>query len=941
MARDILDPGPPVVALCGSEGAADAVAELLHHLPDDTGFSFLLIGVSQDLRRATGMDVVPAQDGMVLAPNRLHCVPAHMTARLSQTRLRMHPMPNGGTTRLDDLLESLAVAKGERSVGVVLSGTGLDGAEGVRNLKEQGGIVLAQEPASARQAGLPEAAIATGAVDFVRPPQGLAQELARLASHPFVGDPERATLPEDAQEFAEILARLEGMTGVDFRSYKPTTLRRRIRRRMVLHHVEGLSEYVHLLDERPGEAAELYADLLIQVTALFRDPELYQSLAARVLPRLFEGRGAAEPVRVWVPACSSGEEAYSLATLLCEEQRRRGSRNPLQVFATDVSQAAIDRARQGWFPRSVERTVSADLLERYFRRGDNGFLISKDVRSLCVFARQDVTRDPPFSRLDLISCRNLLIYLTGPVQQRVLRLFHRSLRADGFLVLGRAEAVGRSGGGLFSLVDRANKIYVRKPVATSTRAPERALQVAAVADESPAAGRSRGKPQDLYRQADQVLLARFGPPGVLVDDGMEILQFRGRTGRYLEPPSGTATQNLLKMARKGLLVHLRAAVQQARSSGAPVRRQGVELEADWGQVPVDVEVLPLSPGEAGERFFLVLFDESPYRDREAAEPAPETPSAEAVRMREELAATREYLNSIIEEREAANEELTAASEGFQSANEELQSANEELETAKEELQATNEELTTLNEELHDRNLELTRVNNDLKNLLATFSIPVLILGPDLTIRRFTPMVERLMNLISSDVGRPVGQIRSNLDIPDLEERVTEVVETLVPHDFEARDLEGRWYSVRIRPYRTTENLVEGAILVFVDIDAMKRALDEARVASLVTGGILDTVAQPLLVLDHRLQISRANPAFYSAFRLDPERTDGKPVVEVLGSADLHQALTELVQRERWDDIPLEVPLDDGQVRRLHFRGRRIDAGEYRLVLAVEGPESAG
>lgn len=942
----------PIVAVGGSAGAAEVWLEVLRQLPPATGLTFVLLAhrgqetrlrLPDMLQAATDMEVVEARDGALLQPNRLYCVPPEAEASFSSGRLRLRQGPGVNSHRFDELLDSLAEYAEERAIGIVLSGTGSDGAEGVRRLKARGGTTIAQQPETAAHPGMPASAILTGMVDFVLSPGQIAELLVRFARSPVMQGDE-SDEADDQSNFVHVLGLLERCTGVDFTCYKPNTLRRRIRRRMVLHGVESLGEYARLLEARPAECDDLYADLLIQVTSLFRDPDLYAALQKRVLPQLLADRTDREPIRIWVPGCATGEEVYSLAILMQEERRRTGSVCPVQIFGTDLSDSAITRARTACFPESIRGKVPADLLERYFTPVDKGYKIAKDIRGLCIFARQDVTKDPPFSHVDLISCRNLLIYLTPAVHQRVLRVFHSALSPGGYLVLGQSETVGRSGN-LFSLVERRHKIYVRRPtnMPAVTVLPPQSRPIQEVIPIPQGTNRSeepRWNPYDIQREADRLMLARFSPPGVVVDDELEVVQVRGRTGRYLEPAPGTATHNLLKMARKGLLVHLRAAIQQARSQEVPVRKQGIRVQTNGDATLVDLEILPLYMGSARQRYYLVLFDESPYlkseeeehaHEEEAREARSEDPSQELLQLQQELAATREYLNSIIEEREAANEELTAASEEIQSANEELQSANEELETAKEELQATNEELTTVNEELHERNLELTRANNDLKNLLATFSIPVLILGPDLTIRRFTPMVERLINVIPGDIGRPIAQIRPNIEVPGLEERVTEVIDTLVPVELEARDRDGRWYSVRIRPYRTSDNVIEGAIVVFVDIDEMRRALDEAQAAGRVASGILESVNEAVAVLDCDFQVRQANAAFLESAHVPRGKEVGRSLASLWKAPELEGLAERMREQPDGRSLDLTVVGPGGRPLRLRLRHITDDHGFVALV----------
>ncbi len=836
----------PIAALGASAGGLDAFRQLVRKLPRDLGMALVAVQhlepthesmLSEILARSTPLPVKKVTDGTVLEPGVLFVVPAACEVSIESRVLRVAPREAGAgpSMPVDHLFRSLAVDQGSRAIGVVLSGTGTDGTLGLKAIKEHGGITFAQDARSAKFDGMPAAATASGFADFVVAPEEIATELVRIARHPGMSSGAEGLVahPDDLRR---LFAMLRAATDVDFTHYKHTTIRRRILRRMVLHKVAHLAEYLAFLDEHPAELFALYQDLLIKVTSFFRDPETFRALKLVVFPAIVRARSGDEALRIWVPGCSTGEEVYSIAITLLEYLAENASTATFQIFATDVSEAAIEKARTGLFVESIALEVSPDQLRRYFTRVEGGYQIAKSIRDTCVFARQNVAKDPPFSRLDLVSCRNVLIYLEPVLQKRMMALFHYALKPTGFLMLGTAETIGPSSD-LFALVDKAHKIYAKKltgarPEVNVRLAPyggghrAAALPLATRTEIEPA-------PADLQREADRVVMARYAPPGVVINDDMEILQFRGHTGPYLEPAPGEASFNLLKMARQGLLHDLREAVHRARSTRATARKEALLREG--GAVRrIDVEVEPLrNEGAPHDRCYLVLFEEVPAaraepaggkrgkrsgkrsgkREKDRAE------SHEVAALRKEVAATKEYLQSIIEEQEATNEELRSAHEEVLSSNEELQSINEELETAKEELQSTNEELTTVNEELQNRNAELGQLNLDLTNLLANIDIPIVITTVDLRIRRFTPQAVRMLSIVATDVGRPLREIRPKVDLFDLEELVSRVIDTVAPLEREVHDAGGRAYSMRIWPYRSVDDRVDGAVVAWIELEA--------------------------------------------------------------------------------------------------------------------------
>ncbi|HEX9671214.1 MAG TPA: chemotaxis protein CheB [Thermoanaerobaculia bacterium] len=960
----------PIVGVGASAGGLEAFTQLLQALPVDTGMGFVLVQhlaperdslLAEILSRATALPVTEVEDEARVEPDHVYVLPPDRNMTISGGALQLLPRKEarGQHRPIDVFLRSLAEDQGHRAIGVVLSGTANDGTLGLQEIKAAGGITFAQDD-TAQQTSMPRSAVAAGCVDFVLPPEGIARELAGIARHPSIAPAAaaraRSKAPAGEPDLAGILELVRRGTGVDFSEYKTSTVHRRVTRRMVLHKLEGLKDYARLLRKDAGEVEALRQDLLINVTSFFRNPETFEALKARVLTKLFKDRPRHDPLRVWVPGCSTGEEAYSLAILCAELNAARGGHRPVQIFATDLSAAGIDKARAGVYPKSIAHDVSSQRLRRFFAEVDGHYRVGKPIRDLCVFARHNLLTDPPFSQIDLISCRNLLIYLEPSAQQRILPLLHYALKPAGFLALGSSETIG-SYRDLFEVEDVRHKLFAKKPGSHRVALGRAAGPPRAGPEEL---GHAPGRPPqaaagtEAQKEVDRILLARFAPPGVLVNADLEIVQFRGDTGPYLAPAPGKASLHLFKMTRQSLLAGLRVALNRARKDGAPVRESGLSVESDDGTREVDLEVIPVRGTSAAAGGFLVLFEEavpSPRTPlprgktgrgkapRPAARPAAareDEADRQNARLTQELAATREYLQSLIEQQEAANEELQSANEEAQSANEELQSVNEELETSKEEIQSSNEELATINDELQDRNLELGQLNNDLLNLLDSVQMAIVVLGPGLRVRRFTPQAGKIFNLVPADVGRPIGDVRLGLSIPDLEPLLAEVVDAVSVIEREVQDRGGRWHSLRIRPYRTLENKFDGAVILLVDVDTLRRARAFAE-------SIVASVREPLLVLDGDLCVQSASPSFYDTFRVTPGETEGRRLYEIGNGQWQTPALRRLLEevlpeQSSFDHFEMEWEFEEIGRKIMLLNGRQLvqEIGEKpRILLAFE------
>ena len=841
-----------IVGVGASAGGLEAFTQLLQELPSGINMALVLVQhldptykslLTELLSRTTKLAVEEVTDGTRVKPGHVYVIPPNTVMMISKRVLYLTPRVEVGRhTPIDQFLESLAQDQKGRAIGVILSGTSMDGIHGLRAIKDEGGITIAQDEKSAKYYDLPRSAVAAGCVDLILRPQDIAQELVKLSQHPYVPYLETETaeklLPQS--DLDKIFGLLRKATGVDFADYKHATIKRRILRRMLILKTNKMEDYLNNLKTNPGELSSLFQDILINVTGFFREPQTFDAMKQEVFPNIMKKRSADDPIRIWIPGCSTGEEVYSLAICLVEYLDHSSVHPPIQTFATDVNETVLEKARDGVYAASA--SISAERLRRFFVKTNGSYQVNKSIRRMCVFAKQDVTADPPFSKLDLIICRNLLIYLGPALQKKLLPIFHYSLKPTGFLVLGDFETVGEFDN-IFKVANKRFKIYSKRPVVTRKPLDFSTTYIAERQVGKPAVNRpaERQVPEpEIFKEAERILLTKYTPASVIVNSELEIIQFRGRTGSFLEPAPGKASLNVLKMAREGMMTDLRNALDRAKKSGETVRKEAIAIRSDGKYLDVNLEVVPLKTNRA-HPCFLVAFEEvlqkpaSPVAlGRAGGEKSKKEKRAEdlkLVRLQQELSATKDFLQSIIEDKEAANEELKAANEEIQSSNEELQSTNEELETAKEELQSTNEELTTVNEELQNRNLELTQAHNDMTNLNAGANVPILMMGSDLRLRSWGPLSEKLFNLKASDLGRSIFDINLDLQTPDLKGTIEEVVAQDVDKELEVRGPHGRWFLVRIRPYRTADNKIEGAVLAFVDIDRIKQVEEELRARS--------------------------------------------------------------------------------------------------------------
>ncbi len=888
----------PVVGIGASAGGLEALQELFAHLPKDEMscvvvqhldpvHESLLAGI---LSQKTKMTVREAKEGAKLAVNCVYTIPPNTVIRVVDGVLRLSPRNEmlGLFLPIDQFFRSLAQNYGGRAIGIVLSGGGSDGSLGIQEIKACGGIAFAQDESTARVFTMPQNAIATGAVDFVLSPRKVAERIGELVKDRYWAEPEKTktrAVEGVGEAMTEVLRHVFKTTGIDFSSYKAATLKRRISRRMQFRNTDTVAQYLALVKEDASESHTLCQDILIQVTRFFREPESYELLKTTVFPDLFKGRASQDPIRIWVVGCSSGEEAYSILIALSEYMSSTNQHAPVQLFGTDINDSAIQKARAGTYGQNAVVELSPERLANFFSVNGSFYSIKKSLRDLCIFAKHNVLSDPPFAKVDLLSCQNVMIYFDASLQKRVLSIFQYSLKAEGVLLLGPAESIG-SNSSLFTVLKPGSQAF--KKVAGPGRlyfdfvGAQLAVEKVVAPESSPSLGGQTSTYAQVQKEADRWLVAQFSPPGVIFNDRLEVIQFKGQTGPYFEHSPGYASLDLLKMLRGELIADVRHLVDEASKSGKPARKEEVTLRANGHSKRIALEVCPIRVGSLKDIFFLLTFEDlelasvaemTKRRLAKQESAARENSGDETVALRAELAATKEYLQAVNEEKEAANEELRAANEEVMSTNEELQSTNEEMHTAKEELQSTNEELLTVNDELQNRNREFFQLNNDLTNLFTSLNVAVVMLDKDLRIRKFTPMAEKLFRLIETDVARKLTDIRSKLEIRDLEALVAEVIRTLAPVKIEAKDGDGNWYSVEIRPYRTNDDKIDGAILLFTDINQIKAGLGYA-------AAVEETLGHPLLILTGDLKIKKANEKFHEFFQTTPRETDGRFLYEL-------------------------------------------------------------
>lgn len=952
----------PIVGLGASAGGLEALKAFFAEAPQTSGIAYIVVvHITRKqpsmmpglLQKVSPIPVATAKDGEKIEPDHVYVIPPNKDIAIFKGRIQLLEMlPKGVSHPIDSFLRSLAQDQGHQAAAVILSGTGTDGTMGVKEIKGRDGLILVQSEESASYDGMPRSAISTGLVDKVLPPEKMAQELIQYFSHPAIktGASTTTTTTTTAKDQREwlnkIFAILRSNIGHDFSAYKTNTILRRIGRRMGLNQIDSRNTYVRYLRENPSEVEALFRELLIGVTRFFRDVDSYEILKSDILPELFESLQEDQTFRVWVPGCSTGEEVYSLAMVFREVLDKNPTRINLQLFGTDIDNFAIDKAREGLFPASISEDVSKERLKRFFTKADDFFRIRKEIRDAVVFSVQDVLKDSPFSRLNMLCCRNLLIYLDTEAQKKLLPLFHYTLNPGRILMLGSSETIGGFGG-LFRTLDKKWKIFRRRETPNNLRHlvdfPSGPSTVASPGEQSPVTPAAR--PADIELSTQKAVLNQFAPTAVLVDSRGEILNVQGRTGKYLEQPSGPPTNNILDLAREGLRIELSSALRAAKSSSIQVTRRRLVIKTNGDTQMIHLHIRPQqSPPELAGHF-LVVFEEigadsdSVNRDVDA-NASGRFEESRISELERELQVTRESHQTTIEELESSNEELKSTNEEMQSSNEELQSTNEELESSKEELQSLNEELQTLNAELQNKVEELSAAHDDMRNLLNSTEIATIFVDNDLRIRRFTQKTTEIVNLIQTDVGRPLNQIVNNLK-RDMIADITEVNTKLIPKQVTVEASSGQWFNMNIIPYRTTDNRIDGTVITFIDITDQKNAQMLAEQMKELVRAVFDLNPDPLVVLDDAGKMVIANTAFSLLMEIDQNDIQGRDIDIIQQKTKQkiglkNKLLKALKQAENFKTVTFSMATGEAQ-RKFCIQGDTIQLGSnfpYRILLRL-------
>ncbi len=948
-------PGTPsdepvaIVGIGASAGGLEALEGFFDHLPPKSGIAYVVIQhlapqhksvMDAILSKHTGMRINRITSGMKAEPDNIYLNQPDKDVTIVNGLLCLAELeePHGIRLPIDRFLRSLAADRGEKAVCVILSGTGSDGTQGLKAIKETGGMAMVQEKEQARYEGMPASALATGLVDFELPVEDMADEIMKFASHTYVRCQQAVTAPEEDMEgsFARIFSFIRSETGHDFSGYKRKTTQRRIERRMALHGIDAVDAYVTFLREDSNEVKALYRDMLITVTSFFREPEAFEVLEKTAVHELLDTREPDTALRVWVPGCGTGEEAYSIAILIAEHLAARKRHLEVQVFATDLDDGSIEYARAGVYPASIAADVKAKRLERFFVSVDGSWRIKRRIREMLVFAVQDLIKDPPFSNLDLISCRNVLIYLDGALQKEVLSLFHYVLRPGGYLFLGSAETIGGFGD-RFETVDSKHRIYRRKEAIHGEVKPHGVPPFFERRGRYPLTGEpSSRSASDIRGLAHRAIIDKYTPPCVLINGRHEILYFHGDTDKYLASPAGEASLDILKMIRPEIRYKLSGALHSVSKGLETVVCDDLTVVHGCESVSLDLVVKPVEDLRGAPGMMLVVFEErrkpKPARRRAGRYKADHPEDSSATALQQELASTKEHLQAAIEELETSNEELRSANEELQSTNEELQSTNEELETAREELRSSNEELETVATEREHKIQTLSKAHDDLNNLLASTDIGTIFLDLELRIKFFTPPTTAIFNVIETDIGRPISDITTAAKYAGLDRDAREVLTTLTKKETEVQTTDGRWFTVKMLPYRTTDNVINGVVITFTDVTRIKRAREHLAISRVALAAFMESATDGMMLFDSEGNLIEMNSAALELFPRGIRKEDvtGESIAKVLGL---------IGQGDRAEDyyatLETGIPFIDGE-RQRHPRiaGRYFSARVFRTGTGI-------
>jgi len=840
----------PIVGIGASAGGLETLEAFFSNMPPEADIAFVIIQhlspnfksiMASLLAKHTRMTVSEIEDGTALKPNCVYLNPPNKNvAVFNRTLHLMEPVKSNAINMpIDFFFRSLSEDQKEKAIGIIVSGTASDGTLGIKAIKGEGGMVMVQDPNTAKYDGMPKNAIGTGLVDLVLPVEKMPKALISYVKHPFLKSPGKINVAESGiqHDLQKVFALIRSATGHDFSQYKQTTIHRRIERRLAVHQIDKLPDYIMYMQKNPSEIHALFKDLVIGVTRFFRDPEAYQMLEQKVLPQLLKGRKSNETLRCWVVGCSTGEEAYSLAMIFSEAMESLKIYLNIQIFATDIDEAAIETARKGVFPDNIATDISKERIDKFFKKDDDVFRIKKQIRDMIVFSLQSIIRDPPFSRLDLVSCRNLMIYLNHPLQKKIIPLFHYTLNPQGILFLGSSETIGEFTD-LFQPLNAKFKIFQRRESFREGIIDYPKKITYYNQDKREPDDRVR-KPMttDIQAVTEKAILSEYAPAGVLINDKHEILQFVGQTEKFLVPPSGKPSFNILKMAREDLKYKLTTALHKAVRENKRIDCKSIRVKYNNACCMVDISISPVTDEGLPPGLLLVLFETTAPEclpdEHLRPEPGKKIKDPSIHQLEQELQSTREYLQATIEELETSNEELTSNNEEMQSVNEELQSANEELETSREELQSTNEELSTVNSELQNKVDELSKASDDMNNLMAATEIATIFMDTRLNIKCYTPAAARIIKLITTDIGRPLSDLTTSFPGVDLAEHAKKVLRDLNTLETEMLSKDGIWHALKIMPYRTGENVIAGVVMTVMNIHRVKQADKIRRLATIL------------------------------------------------------------------------------------------------------------
>ncbi len=936
----------PIVGIGASAGGLDALKRLFSHVPSDNKMAFVVVqhmdpnyksNLASILSGYTSMKTVPIEDEMIIRPEHVYVIPPNKDLSLINGKLVLliPEKPHAIRNPIDFFFKNLANDQKENAICIILSGFGSDGTEGLKLIKAGGGLAIVQDPNTADSDNMPRSAIKTGQVDFVLAPEEIPEKLiAYLKSSKKINQQIFSPDEQTSKNLNKILVLIRTKTGYDFSFYKENTINRRIVRRMNIHQIHDYSSYIRYLRTNPNEIEMLFNDILINVTDFFRDPKAYESFKEK-LPDLIHLKSPRESIRVWVPGCSTGEEVYSIAIILREVLDELQVDLDIQIFGTDLDSEAIKKARNGIYPQSIGDNVDETRLEKFFIKKEDKYIIKKNIRDTAIFAIHDAIRDPPFAYLDIISCRNLLIYLKDIAQKKLLSHFEYSLKENGILFLGSSESIGDYLD-VFIPLDKKWKIYKSiYPTKNRPHHPYNYFPTPTRLDDN-LKDYKRISGHNITQTAKNQLIDTFVPPSVLIDKFGEILYIHGKIGRYLEFASGKTTVNIFDMAREGLKFELNSAVQRAISTNKNVHLENLAVKSDSDLIFVNISVKSVK--DDNETLLIVSFESvttpKDKKNKIKFKPALEKDNR-IIELEKELRLTKEELMEKVADMNTSYEELKAANEELQSLNEESQSTNEELETAKEELQSVNEEMISVNAELQMTIDDLTRSNDDLHNLMNSIQSAVLFLDSDLNVKKFTKETTKLINLIDSDVGRPIHHIVSNIKYNRFEEDLKNVMATHIPKEIEIQNINNKWYFMRIMPYKTLEDIIDGLVITFSDITQQKTAQKQVQDALFYANSIIDTIREPLIILDKDLNIESANKSFYKTFKMNKSETEGIKLYDLLDEQWNIKKLRELLENvlpknTHFEDFEVENNFPNVGHKKMLVNARKVYRKESKM-----------